>query len=305
MSMSFEELYKKSTDDSVFERKTSFSGENDSRFWKPTVHKDKSAKAIIRFLPPPNGEMPFVCYYSYSFQKNNKWYIENSPSTLNNPCPAREYEQSIWDTKDDALIQDMRDSQMTRRTNYVANVYVVSDEDNPEAEGKVFLYRFGQAIMNKIIAARKVEFDDDIPVDAFSMADGANFRLVLKKPESKSKFPTYDMSSFGRNEAFMDGDFEKAKSVWEQTYSLDEFIDPENFKDYDVLKERFDEVVLNMSTSTRTVEEILEHEEEDVSKYVKEEDVDETFTVPEKVTDDVVDDEIAKLLADIEDEIPY
>ena len=45
-----------------------------------------------------------------------------------------------------------------RKLSYYANILVVSDPKHPENEGKVFLYKFGKKIFDKITEAMQHSF---------------------------------------------------------------------------------------------------------------------------------------------------
>jgi len=56
----------------------------DDRFWKPEVDKSGNGYAVIRFLPPVQGEdIPWARVFNHGFQgPTGLWYIENSLTTL-------------------------------------------------------------------------------------------------------------------------------------------------------------------------------------------------------------------------------
>jgi gp32 DNA binding protein like len=57
--------------------------------FKLETDKAGNGRAILRFLPAPAGEeAPFVRLYNHGFQVNNKWLIENCPTTLGEVCPV-------------------------------------------------------------------------------------------------------------------------------------------------------------------------------------------------------------------------
>ena len=54
-----------------------------------------------------------------------------------------------------------------RKLSYYANIYVVQDKANPENEGKVFLYKFGKKIFDKIMEAMQPEYEDETANQSF------------------------------------------------------------------------------------------------------------------------------------------
>ena len=131
----------------------------DERLWKPEVDKAGNGYAVIRFLPAPDKEdLPWAKLYSHAFQGPGGWYIENSLTTVGSKDPVSEYNTELWNSGSDANKQIARNQK--RKLSYYSNIYVVKDPANPDNEGKVFLYKFGKKIFDKIMAAMQPEFED-------------------------------------------------------------------------------------------------------------------------------------------------
>ncbi|MEC7293147.1 MAG: single-stranded DNA-binding protein, partial [Actinomycetota bacterium] len=146
--------------------------------------------------------------------------------------------------------KDMVSQKTKRKKNFVSNILVISDPAAPENEGKVFLFRYGMKIHQKLVDAMKPEFADEEPIIPFDFWQGANFRLRQRKVAG---YPNYDKSEFDSVSALYEGDEEKLKEVWATQYPLSEFVDPANYKSYDELKTRL-ETVLGGSQPTNTAE---------------------------------------------------
>lgn len=209
-----------------------YSDPNEGKFWKPTRDKAGNGFAIIRFLPAPNGEeMPFVRIWDHGFQgPTGLWYIENSLTTINQDDPVSEYNAKLWNSGIESDKEIAR--KQKRRLKYVANIYVVKDSGNPENEGKVFLYQFGKKIFDKLNDLMNPQFEDEDPVNPFDLWEGANFRLKIRQFEG---YPNYDKSEFDGPSALSDDDSELER-IYNQEHSLQELIDPKNFKSYAELK---------------------------------------------------------------------
>ena len=115
----------------------------------------------------------------------------------------------------------------------------MSDPTNPENDGKVFLYKFGKKIFDKIQEAMSPEFDDEEPINPFDFWKGANFKLKVRKVAG---FVNYDKSEFESASDLFAGDDEKLEELWKKEYSLTAFTDPSNFKTYDELSKRIDHI---------------------------------------------------------------
>ena len=208
-----------------------YSDPNEGKFWKPQRDKAGNGFAIIRFLPAPNGEeMPFVRIWDHGFQGPGGWYIENSLTTINQDDPVSEYNSKLWNSGVDADKDQAR--KQKRRLKYTANIYVVKDSANPENEGKVFLYQFGKKIFDKLNDLMNPQFEDEDPVNPFDLWEGANFRLKIRQFEG---YPNYDKSEFDAPSPLSDDDAELER-IYNQEHSLQELIDPKNFKSYAELK---------------------------------------------------------------------
>ena len=221
----------------------------DDRFWKPDLDKSGNGYAVIRFLPQPSGEdLPWCKIWSHAFNGPGGWYIENSLTTLQKKDPVSEYNTELWNSGVEANKDVAR--KQKRILKYYSNVLVVSDPKHPENEGKVFLYRFGKKIFDKISEVMNPQFDDESPMNPFDFWEGANFKLKVRKVDG---FWNYDKSEFEAAAALLDGNDTQLEEVYGKLYSLKQFLTEENFKSYDELKEKFNRVVTGSSV-TGTVE---------------------------------------------------
>jgi hypothetical protein len=211
----------------------------DDRFWRAEQDKQGNGFAVIRFLPEVDGaDCPWVKVYSHAFQGMGGWYIENSLTTLNQKDPVSELNSELWNTgsEEDKNIARSR----KRKTTYISNILVIKDEANPQNEGKVFLFKYGTKIFEKIQEKMKPEFKDEEPINPFDMWNGCNFKLKIRKVGG---YTNYDKSEFDSTSALFSGDENKMEKVWKQQHSLNEFVAPESFKSYDELKKRLFDVL--------------------------------------------------------------
>jgi len=203
--------------------------------WQPAVDKAGNGFAVIRFLPEIDGEdMPYVVKYQHSFKVGSKWFIENCPTTLTEKCPVCENNGDKWATELESEKAIARDHK--RNKSYFSNILVVSDKDRPENEGKVFIFRYGQKIFDKIKSAMNPEFQDDVAFNPFDFWNGANFRIKIKQVAG---FRNYDDSAFAKISPLFEGDDEKLEQLWKIQYPLLPIIAASEFKSYDELKTKF------------------------------------------------------------------
>jgi len=225
------------------EKMNTTSGSGDDRVWKLDVDKSGNGYAVIRFLPAPNGEdLPFVKLYSHAFQGPGGWYIENSLTTLNQKDPVSEYNTELWNNGTDAGKELAR--KQKRKLTYVSNIYVVKDPANPENEGKVFLFKYGKKIFDKLTAAMQPEFEDEEAIDPFDFWQGANFKL---KAKNVAGYRNYDSSEFSPQGPLLNDD-DAMEAIWKKQYSLAELVASDQFKSYEELKKRLDYVLGNKGT---------------------------------------------------------
>jgi hypothetical protein len=227
---------------------------SDERFWKLSVDKSNNGYAVIRFLPAPDGEdLPFVKVYSHAFQGPGGWLIDQCLTTVNQKCPVCEHNSGLWNNGTDAGKEVAR--KQKRKLTYISNVYVVKDPSNPENEGKVFLFKYGKKIFDKIMEAMQPEYEDETPINAFDFWQGANFKL---KAKSVAGYRNYDSSEFASVGALLDDD-DAMEAIWKKQYSLAEFVAADQFKTYEELKRRLDSVL--GAKSVRLDEEVEDEEE--------------------------------------------
>ena len=243
----------------------------DERLWKPELDKSGNGYAVLRFLPAVHGEeLPWAKVYSHAFQgPTGQWYIENSLTTVGQKDPVSEYNTALWNTGAESDKEIAR--KQKRKLQYYSNVYVVTDPKHPENEGKVFLFRYGKKIYDKLLAAMQPEFQDEKPVNPFDPFSGANFKLKIRKVAG---FWNYDTSDFESSSKLFE-DEAKIEAVCQKAYPLKEFTAADNFKSYDELKTRLD-IVLSGKTVVGNVAETIDEVEKSDTKETKTESTEST-----------------------------
>lgn len=211
--------------------------EKDDRFWSVTRDKTGNGSAVLRILPPMNGdELPWVKEFSYGFKSeaNGKWYINLSPTTIGKQDPLAELNAADWASKDESRIEEAK--KRKRRTQYICNVLVVKDPANPDNEGKVFLWKFGKKILDMIMSKAKPEFDDSDPVFVWDIDEGCNFRLRVKMVSS---YPNYDSSEFAAQTPLASDD-DDMQEILNKCHRLGDFLEESHFKSYEELRSELD-----------------------------------------------------------------
>jgi len=211
--------------------------QDEEGFWRPTSDKSGNGWAIIRFLPPGGDEEdPYVHYYEYSFKGPGGNYYEKSRKSLgrDEADPCQEFVQQFWNADDEKTAR-----KYPRKQVFISNILVIKDPEHPENEGKVFKFKYGVQIFNKIEEAMDPKIPGEPSIDAFDLLEGANFKLIIGK---KDKYPTYEASKFDAPSKLSDKT-EKMAEILDKCYPLSEYVSPDKFKPYDVLKARLEKVL--------------------------------------------------------------
>ena len=217
----------------------------DERIYFPEYNSNGVAQAIIRFLPPKDTDLPYVSMYNHSIKGNGGWYIENCPTTIKQECPVCKANTEIWNS-------DPNTARTRKRIlSYYSNILVVKDPLHPENEGKVFLFKYGkkifEKIMEKIQPISNVDGDDNSisiedPVMIFDYYEGADFKLIAKKVKIDGiEMPNYDSCKFVEPSCV--GTDEQIEKINDSMYNLGDFISKDNFKSVEDLQSKFDRCI--------------------------------------------------------------
>lgn len=235
--MSFKDLKKNSTSaasklQEELEKSNKTNDYKDDRFWRPTLDSASNGYAVIRFLPAVEGEdIPWVKLYSHAFKGKSGWFIHNCPTTVGGKCPVCEANSELWNSGTESDKRIARDRK--RKLNYISNILVVEDPAAPQNKGKVFLFKYGKKIFEKIQEQMNPEFQDESAVNPFDFWKGANFKLKIRKVDG---YVNYDKSEFSAAAELFGGDDAKLEALWKTQYPLKQFVDPKEFKSYTELK---------------------------------------------------------------------
>ena len=234
------------------------SNAKDDNLWKPEMDKGGNGYAVIWFLPAPDGEdLPWAKLFSHAFQGPGGWYIENSLTTINKSDPVGDLNRQLWNSGSDRDKETAR--KQKRKLSYYSNIFVVQDPLHPENEGKVFLYKYGKKIHDKIVEAMQPAFADETPINPFDFWKGANFKLKIRKLDG---YWNYDKSEFDKVSTLGDFDDAELEAIYKSEHSLTAFTDAKNFKTYEELEKRMNTVLSAKKKVSPIPDEDLEDESE-------------------------------------------
>ena len=243
------------------EKVNNSSSGGDERLWKPELDKTGNGYAVIRFLPAPDKEeIPWAKLYTHAFQGPGGWYIENSLTTVGGKDPVSDYNRELWNSGNESDKDVVR--KQKRKLSYYSNIYVVKDPTNPQNEGKVFLFKYGKKIFDKVMEAMQPEFDDEEAINPFDFWQGANFKLKIVK---KDGFWNYDKSEFDSVAPLL-GDDDALEAIWKKEYSLAAVTAADQFKSYEDLERRLKYVLGKKPAQSRYIPD-SELEDESEGKY--------------------------------------
>ena len=243
------------------EKVNNSSGGGDERLWKPELDKTGNGYAVIRFLPAPDKEeIPWAKLYTHAFQGPGGWYIENSLTTVGGKDPVSDYNRELWNSGNESDKDTVR--KQKRKLSYYSNIYVVKDPTNPQNEGKVFLFKYGKKIFDKVMEAMQPEFEDESPINPFDFWQGANFKLKIVK---KDGFWNYDKSEFDSVAPLLSDD-DALEAIWKKEYSLAAVTATDQFKSYEDLERRLKYVLGKKPAQQRYIPD-SELEDESEGKY--------------------------------------
>ena len=222
--------------DKLQESNTTYNSDDDL-YWGPTRDTAGNAFAVIRFLPQAEGEeVPWIEEFSHGFQSptTNRWFIEPCLTTIGQKCPVCEDNSRAWKSGDQDLARARK-----RRLKYVSSIMVIDDQSYPENNGKVYLYRYGKKIFEKIEEAINPSFKDESPINPFDFWAGADFKV---KVSMVSGYPNYDKSSFDTPSVLGGFSDDELEAIWKQQLKLQDFIAQDKFKSYQELQTKFHEI---------------------------------------------------------------
>ena len=232
----------------------SYANPLDDISWKSEPDKVGNARAIIRFLPASEGEeSPFVKMFTHGFRSESNpksWFIENCPTTIGGHCAVCEEVSELYGTGIES--DKKKGGDRKRKLSFYSNIIVISDPKNPQNEysncGKVFVYRYGKKIFDKITECINPTFDGDVAFDPFDLWSGANFTLTTKRVEG---FPNYDSSAFSEPKPLFEGDNAKLEDLYNKQHLLQTIIAPDRFKSEEEIAAKYAKFVGSPNKPTK------------------------------------------------------
>ena len=175
---------------------------------KPSDGSDNTFSSVIRFIANPKDPynqsiLKKVSYWIEAPELGLKGYFDSPTSIGDKNCPIS---KKYWELKNASDKGDNRAKNAlerlgTRKEMYFSYVYVVTDTQNKDLEGKIVIFRYNKTI-KKLIDSQKnppaaVEGMEEEPsCEVFNLLTGKNFLLKITK---QGEYPNYDGCKFAKN----------------------------------------------------------------------------------------------------------
>lgn len=246
---------------------------------------------VVRLLPNiKDPSKTFFHSYNYGWNSfaNGQFVSVVSPATWDQRDPIAEERYRILRVGSEE--EKKKAVALTRRENWMVNVYVVNDPVNPDNNGKIKVLRFGRQLHKIIMDAISGEESEDFGPRIFDLSPkGCNFRI---KVERQGDYPTYVSSKFASPREIEGLDEGEYKKIYESIFELESYV---TSRSYDEIKE-----LLNVHYHCKADEPETAEDVTPVVKTATETKTQETAKPTEKPVTELVDDSIESLLKGLE-----
>lgn len=178
---------------------------------------------LVRLVPYKSAPKDTIFhYYNHGWNSiaTGQYVTAVCPTTFGETCPIDAYYLKTYRKGTESEKEASR--VLSRKENWMVNVYVISDPTNPENEGKVKILRYG-AELDKIITSA-LEGDDvkEVGVErAFDVLNGCTLRIKCENRTEKgrSKMVTYASSRF-LSASVLELEEEDLEKIYDNTHDL-------------------------------------------------------------------------------------
>lgn len=156
----------------------------------------------VRLVPNPNSPKETIFhYYNHGWNSNatGKYVTALCPTTFGDTCPIDAYYLKMYRTGTESEKEAAR--VLSRKEAWMVNVYVISDPENPENEGKVKILRYGKELAKVIESALEGDDAAEFGVEkVFDIANGSTLRIKCESRtgagRGNKQMVTYASSKF-------------------------------------------------------------------------------------------------------------
>jgi len=263
----------------------------------------------VRLVPNPNSPKETIFhYYNHGWNSNatGKYVTALCPTTFGDTCPIDAYYLKTYRTGTESEKESAR--VLSRKEAWMVNVYVVSDPENPENEGKVKILRYGKELAKIIESALEGDDADEFGVEkVFDVANGSTLRIKCESRTGSGR-GAKQMVTYASSKFLAPSKLELSEAQVEEVYNSVHDLKAVNKQTTPAEMQRLlDEHFFNLTTGS-----VVEKEEEDEYKSIRHETPSSTSQVGLAVesvfetskedineTDESTDEALKKLLADL------
>lgn len=264
---------------------------SDERFYTPKAVKDDNGNnkytKKIRFLPYVYEDKEDGSESIYYILEERTHFVRNPKikRVFMSPCPksfgyvkekcplCEMYNETYRESNgvenvDEKEIIQKKAKNFRPDKKYISNILVLDDKENPENNGKVFLYKFGYHVYKAIMDAVDDEvekMDDEVDGDVFDKYEGFDFYLNM---EIDGKYASYKKSRFINDPKPIADSEEEIKEILGKMHSLktlkDEILTKHNT--YEEIEEKYEEFLTESSKAIRVkrnAKKLVEDDEDD------------------------------------------
>ena len=186
---------------------------------------------LVPFAKDPSKT--FFHYYSHGWvsEATGQFQSAISPQTWGERDPIAEARFRITRTGTEEEKEKAR--ALNRKENWLINVYVVNDKENPENEGKVKILRFGRQLHKIIMEAIEGDDADEFGERIFDLTEkGCNLRI---KVEEQGGFPTYVSSRFASPSVIPGINSDNVGTIYDQVFDLDNVFPVKTYEELETM----------------------------------------------------------------------
>ena len=172
---------------------------------------------LVPFVKDPSKT--FFHYYSHGWvsEATGQFQSAISPQTWGERDPIAEARYKISRTGTEE--EKEKAKALNRKENWLINVYVAKDPENPENEGKVKILRFGRQLHKIIMEAIEGEDAEEFGERIFDLTEnGCSLKV---KVEEQGGYPTYVSSRFAAPTKLTGVTADTVKEVYDNVYDLE------------------------------------------------------------------------------------
>lgn len=255
---------------------------------------EKDKVYTVRLLPNvKEPEKTFFHFYTYDWTSysTGQYTSALSPATFGERCPMTETKYRLLRTGTEE--EKEKANRFRRNERWLVNVYVIDDPTNPENNGTIKIARYGKQLHKIISDAIDGEGAEDFGPRIFDLSEnGVNLKI---KAEQQGDYITYVSSKFTMPRKIDGMTDTKAQDVYDNIFDLTSVIPTKSQEELlQVIDEHFFAKPTLLVEKKQTVESI------DRSEVTVEKEIAEDVKSPNVEVDPSEDENLQKLLADLD-----